>query len=136
MYDIYLWKIKPTSSHMTPWQSDTIYGHMLYAVSMFYGREEYDKIVNEFIELKSPFIVSDGFINERLPLFNKTQVNRSDTEFFSKEINKDLIEVYNGKYQNTRGSIPFQKNINLYCIICIKDVLLCKWQLRESLYFF
>ena len=93
MYDIYLWKIKPTSSHMTPWQSDTIYGHMLYAVSMFYGREEYDKIVNEFIELKSPFIVSDGFINERLPLFNKTQVNRSDTEFFSKEINKDLIET-------------------------------------------
>lgn len=93
MYDIYLWKIKPTSSHMTPWQSDTIYGHMLYAVSMLYGREEYDKIVNEFIELKSPFIVSDGFINERLPLFNKTQVNRSDTEFFSQEINKDLIET-------------------------------------------
>lgn len=93
MYDIYLWKIKPTSSHMTPWQSDTIYGHMLYAVSMLYGREEYDKIVNEFIELKSPFIVSDGFINERLPLFNKTQVNRGDTEFFSQEINKDLIET-------------------------------------------
>lgn len=93
MYDIYLWKIKPTSSHMTPWQSDTIYGHMLYAVSMLYGREEYDKIVNEFIELKSPFIVSDGFINERLPLFNKTQINRGDTEFFSQEINKDLIET-------------------------------------------
>ena len=93
MYNIYLWKIKPTSSHMTLWQSDTIYGHMLYAIAMLYGREEYDKIVNDFIELKSPFIVSDGFIGEKLPLFNKSVVNRGDTEFFSKEINKDLVET-------------------------------------------
>lgn len=93
MYNIYLWKVKPTSSHMTLWQSDTIYGHMLYAIAMLYGREEYDKIVNDFIELKSPFIVSDGFIGEKLPLFNKNGVSRKDTEFFSKEIDKDLVET-------------------------------------------
>lgn len=93
MYDIYLWKIKPTSSHMTPWQSDTIYGHMLYAIAMLYGREEYDRIVNDFINLKSPFIVSDGFIDGKLPLFNKDTINREDTEYFSNIINKDLIET-------------------------------------------
>lgn len=93
MYDIYLWKVKPTSSHMTPWQSDTIYGHMLYAIAMLYGKEEYDKIVEDFINLKSPFIISDGFIDGKLPLFNKSGISREDTEFFSKTINKDLIET-------------------------------------------
>lgn len=93
MYDIYLWRVKPTSSHMTPWQSDTIYGHMLYAIAMLYGKEEYERVVKEFIELRTPFIVSDGFIDGKLPLFNKSGISREDTEFFSKTINKNLVET-------------------------------------------
>ena len=108
MYDIYLWKVRPTSSHMTPWQSDTIYGHMLYAIAMLYGKEEYDKVVEDFIKLKSPFIVSDGFINGKLPLFNKSIINREDTEFFSKIVNKDLIETV--KYLKKINKI---KNISM-----------------------
>ncbi|KDE66001.1 hypothetical protein FUSO6_12600 [Fusobacterium necrophorum DAB] len=49
-YAIYCWKIKALSSYLTPWQSDTIYGHIFWAISLLEGEEELKKIIREFEE--------------------------------------------------------------------------------------
>ena len=92
MYDTYLWKIKPLSSQMTLWQSDTIYGHLLYGASLLYGDEFVENLIKEFENIP-PFIVSDGFIDEMVPMINKGVVKRSDIEDFSKIYGKDQIET-------------------------------------------
>ncbi|MCI6152329.1 MAG: hypothetical protein MR673_04275 [Fusobacterium perfoetens] len=92
MYNTYLWKIKPLSSQMTPWQSDTIYGHLLYGASLLYGDEFVKKLIDEFSNIP-PFIVSDGFIDGQLPMINKGTVKRSDTEEFAKIYGKNQIET-------------------------------------------
>lgn len=92
MYDTYLWKIKPLSSQMTLWQSDTIYGHLLYGASLLYGDEFVENLIKEFEDIP-PFIVSDGFIDGMLPMINKGVIKRSDTEEFSKIYGQNQIET-------------------------------------------
>ena len=113
MYQTYLWKIKPISSYMTPWQSDTIYGHLLWAAKLFFGEEEIEKTINEFEDGKAPFIVSDGFTSSiektredklednkelekvaaKLPILKKTFSKREKTQELSKKYNKDTISI-------------------------------------------
>lgn len=71
MYETYLWKIKPISSFITPWQSDTIYGHFLWGISLLYGDDEVRKVIDDFKKLNSPFIISDGFIDGKLPFLKR-----------------------------------------------------------------
>lgn len=93
MYDIYLWKIKPLSSFMTPWQSDTIYGHLLWGAKLIYGDDEVEKIIKAFKEEKAPFIVSNGFLGGRLPMIKKDLIKRSYTEEFSKIYDENIVET-------------------------------------------
>lgn len=93
MYQTYLWKIKPLSSYMTPWQSDTIYGHLLWGVLLTYGEEEIEKTLKEFKDRKPPFIVSDGFIDNKLPIINKRVIKNSEIEEIAIEKKESLIDV-------------------------------------------
>ncbi len=92
MYNIYLWKIKPLSSYMTPWQSDTIYGHLLYGAGLLYDESFVTSLIKEFEEYP-PFIVSDGFVGNKLPMINKGNLKRNETEEFCKTYKKDAIEI-------------------------------------------
>lgn len=93
MYQTYLWKIKPLSSYITPWHSDTIYGHLLWAISLIYGDEEVEKTIDEFKKMNSPFIVSNGFINGEMPFLKKSLVKRETSEEFAKDLNMNLAEI-------------------------------------------
>lgn len=93
MYQTYLWKIKPISSYITPWQSDTIYGHMLWGILLLYGEEELKKTIDSFKNFKSPFIVSDGFIDGKMPILKKQIVSRECNKKFAEKLNKNLAEI-------------------------------------------
>lgn len=93
MYQTYLWKIKPLSSYMTPWQSDTIYGHLFWAILYNYGEEELKQVLDEFKKNRPQFIVSDGFIGDKLPLIEKDYVSSDIIEFFSQKYKKSLFEI-------------------------------------------
>lgn len=84
MYKTYLWKVKPTSSFMTPWQSDTLYGHFIWAISYIFGQEETEKVVAGFKSFKPPFILSNGFIDGQLPMIKKSEIKRGDTKELAK----------------------------------------------------
>lgn len=93
MYQTYLWKIKPISSYITPWQSDTIYGHILWGIFLMYGEEELKNIINDFKNFKSPFIISDGFIDGKMPFIKKQTVKRETNKKIAENLNISLAEV-------------------------------------------
>ena len=43
-YDTYRIEIEPLSSFLTPFHSDTIFGHMVWALSDLYGKDEADDL--------------------------------------------------------------------------------------------
>ena len=93
MYQTYLWKIKPISSYMTPWQSDTIYGHFLWGIFFLYGEEELNKIISDFENYNSPFIISDGFLDGRLPMIKKGIIKREENKEIADSLNMNLADV-------------------------------------------
>ncbi|MGF6907603.1 type III-A CRISPR-associated RAMP protein Csm4 [Fusobacterium sp. PH5-44] len=107
MYQTYLWKIKPMSSYITPWQSDTIYGHLLWGIKLFYGEDEINATIKEFEEKKPPFIVSNGFSSKRVkengkeklemsfPIPKKSLPKRADSSELAKKHELTTVEVVN-----------------------------------------
>lgn len=93
MYQTYCLKIKPISSYMTPWQSDTIYGHLFWGISLIYGDEEIEKTIKEFKSGNPSFIVSDGFLGNRLPIINKEIISSEEIEKIAKDEKRKMIDV-------------------------------------------
>ena len=93
MYQTYLWKIKPLTSYMTPWQSDTIYGHLLWGVALNFGEDEIKKTLEEFKKGNPPFIVSDGFVDNRLPIISKRVIKSDEIEELAFQSKESIIEM-------------------------------------------
>lgn len=54
---------------MTPWTSDTIWGHMMWAIRYREGQEVFDKVLRDFNDIKQvPWIISDAFPQGKLPI--------------------------------------------------------------------
>jgi len=64
---IYKLKIKVKSSNITPWQSDTIFGSLCWALSQKEGVESLKNFLAEYDNGFYPFVVSDGFPGDYLP---------------------------------------------------------------------
>ncbi|RDY23792.1 hypothetical protein CHF27_006630 [Romboutsia maritimum] len=96
-YNIYEWKINPKSSFMTKLQSDTIWGHIIWAIRYLEGEEYLENILEQFEDNNSPFIVSNGFISGYLPFIKKGIVStRGIKSILSKKNNltKQNIKLY------------------------------------------
>ena len=69
-YDTYRIEIEPLSSFLTPFHSDTIFGHMVWALSDLYGKDEADSVVRRAIAGRPDFIFSNAFQRGHLPKIN------------------------------------------------------------------
>jgi len=80
--------IKPTSSFITPLQSDTIFGHFAWGVRFIFGEERLVELLEGFET--TPFIIfSDGFEKGKLPKpFLKPYLPKDDELKYAKEIKK------------------------------------------------
>ena len=63
----YAIKLKLLSPTGTPWQSDTMMGHMAWQVAFGRCDLEIDEFLLLFDEYEPPFVVSDGFPEGLLP---------------------------------------------------------------------
>ena len=67
-YDSYQISLQPKTTLITPLQSDTIFGHIAWAIRYIYGEEKLIKFLNEFKDNSdAPLLVSDGFPSGYLP---------------------------------------------------------------------
>lgn len=63
----YRLKLKPKSSFLTPWQSDTIFGGLCWAMAWRKGKAELAQFLNEYKTGNPAFILSDGMPGDLLP---------------------------------------------------------------------
>jgi len=59
--------LKTYSGTLTPFQADTIFGHLCWVVAQKAGDKELGKFLEPFKEGKPPFVISDGFPDTLLP---------------------------------------------------------------------
>lgn len=59
-------KLKPTSPWMTPWQADTLFGHLAWEMYYEEGEEALQNWLEQF-DNAPPLLMSDGFVGEWLP---------------------------------------------------------------------
>lgn len=94
-YNIYEWKINPKSSFMTKLHSDTIWGHIIWAIRYLDGEERLNAILSQFENNNAPFIVSNGFVSGYLPLIKKSIIStkevRNNLEHNKKLTKQQLI---------------------------------------------
>lgn len=63
----YSFRLKIIGNVMTPFQADTIFGHLCWIVAHNEGDRELEKFLKPFKKGEPPFIISDGFPGDLLP---------------------------------------------------------------------
>src|SRR3990172_7027744 len=63
----YRLKIKPQSSFLTPWQADTIFGHLCWIMAWREGKDALAKFLEDYRNGNPFFVLSDGFPADLLP---------------------------------------------------------------------
>lgn len=74
-YKIFEWRIRPKTSFLSKLHSDTIWGHIVWAIRYIEGEEAVIDILNKFKKGRPPFIVSNGFLSNYLPFIKKAHVS-------------------------------------------------------------
>lgn len=64
---LYRYIITPLSAQSTPWQSDTLYGHLLCAAREFQGPAYLTRLLDAFRAGEPPFVLSSAFPRGMLP---------------------------------------------------------------------
>ena len=95
-YSIWKIKLKPKSSFLTPIQSDTLFGSMIWALKMIEGEEFIETLVEETKNYNPPFIFSNPIINGNYPIFGELSKEFLDEidNVKLKEFDRKKIEFY------------------------------------------
>ena len=90
-YSTWKIKLKPKSSFITPIQSDTLFGSMIWALKMIEGEKFIENIVEETKNYNPPFIFSNPIINGNYPIFGEL------SEEFLDEIDNAKLKKFDRK---------------------------------------
>lgn len=60
--------VEPKSPFVTPLQSDTVFGHLAWALAYLEGPSRLSQMLNEFVAGKPPFLLSEAFPENTLPV--------------------------------------------------------------------
>ena len=95
-YSIWKIKLKPKSSFLTPIQSDTLFGSMIWALKMIEGEEFIETLVEKTKNYNPPFIFSNPIINGNYPIFGELSKEFLDEidNVKLKEFDRKKIEFY------------------------------------------
>ena len=95
-YSIWKIKLKPKSSFLTPIQSDTLFGSMIWALKMIEGEKFIETLVEETKNYNPPFIFSNPIINGNYPIFGELSKEFLDEidNVKLKEFDRKKIEFY------------------------------------------
>lgn len=59
--------LQMVSATATPWQADTVWGHLAWALRYIYGEDALHEVIAEYSGPEPPFLVSNGFPGDLLP---------------------------------------------------------------------
>ncbi|MCT4593243.1 MAG: hypothetical protein N4A57_03075 [Anaeromicrobium sp.] len=96
--ELYRIKIKPKSSYITPWQSDTIFGSLCWVIANYEGEKVLKEFLQGYRQNNVPFVVSNGFINDLLPKPVARKISLEDMKGSKSDILKHMqLEKQNKK---------------------------------------
>lgn len=78
-------KIKPHSSFLTPWQADTIFGHLCWIMAWREGEDVLNAFLDQYKKGNPAFVLSDGLPGDLLPApahLSLTEQKGNDFEAF------------------------------------------------------
>jgi len=107
-YNTYEWKISPKSSFLTEIESDILFGHFIWAMKYIEGEEFLKKKLDEFKDGNTPFIFSNGFLDDEFPFLKKINLSIEETKEFAK-----LLDGENNKI-NQRTVVLALKKLKKY----------------------
>jgi len=96
-YSCYRLIIQLKSPFGTPWQADTIMGHLAWHVAYQEGEEGVKSFLTPFLEGKPPFVLSDGFPSGLLPrpFGQKHKIGVKDLDSYTSEKIRRKTEFLN-----------------------------------------
>ena len=86
MYKEYRLKIKPLSTYITPWQSDTFVGHIFWAIKYIEGDKFLEQLIEDSKTFNPPFIFSNAIMEDLLPKPDYPTLKRSELMALGQEI--------------------------------------------------
>lgn len=89
--------IKPLSPFQTPLQSDTLFGHICWALRYLKGEDELLKFLKAFDDNNAPLILSSGFPKDYLPMPVLRPLSIKEEEALQKQNESKLEFVRNMK---------------------------------------
>ena len=105
-YSTWKIKLKPKSSFITPIQSDTLFGSMIWALKMIEGEKFIENIIEETKNYNPPFIFSNPIINGNYPIFGEL------SEEFLDEIDNTKLKKFDRKRIEFYKAIKKKKYIS------------------------
>ncbi|MFQ6071958.1 MAG: hypothetical protein ACE5KT_04555 [Methanosarcinales archaeon] len=104
IYTTYEIIINPKSSFLTKFQSDTIFGHLCWAIRYLHGEDELLEFLGKY-KKEPPILVSNGFDSGRMPRPIRQNLKRN-------EVYELIKEVYGSKSnENLRKGLTALKKI-------------------------
>ncbi|MFQ6063347.1 MAG: RAMP superfamily CRISPR-associated protein [Methanosarcinales archaeon] len=104
IYTTYEIIINPKSSFLTKFQSDTIFGHLCWAIRYLHGEDELLEFLGKY-KKEPPILVSNGFASGRMPRPIRQNLKRD-------EVDELIKEVYGSKSnENLRKGLTALKKI-------------------------
>ncbi len=90
----YRLKIKPQSSFLTPWQADTIFGHLCWIMAWREGEEALSQLLQEYKYGDPAFVLSDGMPGDFLPApAHLSLVNQKGEDFDAYKKAKEIKKI-------------------------------------------
>ncbi|OON98959.1 MAG: hypothetical protein ATN35_00445 [Epulopiscium sp. Nele67-Bin004] len=70
-YQLYRWEFVVKTSVLTPFHSDTLWGHIVWAIKYLHGDKVFEEYLTKFVQDEyKPFIISNAFPKGYLPFIN------------------------------------------------------------------
>lgn len=116
----YLLKLKIINSLLSPFHSDTLFGHLCWIVKYFDGEKALGEFLKPFIERNPPFLISDGLPCNLLPKPLSLEINITDPNQRKKVKDREWItledfkEICQGKILTELEKIPQEDQIYKY----------------------
>jgi len=133
--------LKPLSPFQTPLHSDTLFGHICWALRYLKGEEELLKFLKAFNDTDAPFILSSGFPDGYLPMPVLRPLSIDEEETLQKTYKTELDFVREMKALKKVSYIPISvmamlKNdlsyYNLYTKYRNKEIILTAPEISKT----
>ena len=132
---LYRIRLTPRSPFGTPLKSDTLAGHLLCALRLKEGNERLEDTLEEIKKGRPPFILSDCFSADRLPMPALPLISRGDfRSLISKTFGNDELKALKAykRFRKKGTHLSWEEWSDYRKLFTARDVFLDRYKMENS----